>query len=168
MDDIIAFIRSRYYRLPERIADRQRQSRNRYMREYMKNVYRKAHPVISVTLTEAEHRLLQTAACASGRKPAAFLREAALAYLNKRYLVPKNLETALHALTDQLSALGNNFNQIAKHANTKRRASAADIRAARALLEKTEARITAFVSSPAEILRSPRSHVPHGHQVHEP
>lgn len=64
--------------------------------------------------------------------------------------------------------MGNNLNQIAKHANTQRKASAEDLKTARILLENAESLITSFVSSPPELPRSSRSHPSHGGQVHEP
>ena len=105
-----------------------------------------------VTLTKAEYRRSRKAAQATPEgNPPLFSAKPAFAYLDQRYLVPERLEAALYALTYQLTALGNNLNQIAKHVNTQRRASAEDLSAARTLLEHAEDLITSFVRNPPEV-----------------
>jgi hypothetical protein len=170
ISDEIARFRSRFPRfLSDCLAGQASKDRRRdYMRRYMSGVYRKDHRSRSIILTAAEDRRIVKAARQAGRKPAAFIREAALAYLDKRYLVPEHLEAALHVLTYQLSAFGNNLNQIARHVNTRRSASDEELSAARSLLEHTEDLITAFVRNPPEAPQPSPSHLPDGDQIHEP
>lgn len=162
-------IRSRFTRLfSECVLNSEKKERRReYVRKYMNDVYRKDHPSLNVTLSKSEYRRLRKEAKVSGRKCTAFLREAAFAYLDQRYLVPESLEEALYALTYQLTALGNNLNQIAKHVNTQRRASSDDLSAARSLLEHAEDLITSFVRNPPQALPLPPSHLANGDQKHE-
>lgn len=148
---ITAEIRARYWDLPGQLAKRRRDAHNTYMRSYMREVYRQAHPRLDVTLSQAQYRVLEQAARRSGRPVTAYFREAAFAYLEQRYLVPRDTEQALHALVYQLRAAGNNLNQLAHHANTKRRATAEDVRQARELLTTMEAAITRFVRCPPSV-----------------
>jgi hypothetical protein len=145
---ITAEIRARYWDLPARIEQRRRYAHNTYMRAYMREVYRPARRRVDVTLTPAQYADLEQAAHAAGRKVTVFLREAAFAYLERRYLVPTDTEQGLHAVTRQLRAAGNNLNQLAHQANTQRRATAEDLRQARELLNTMEAAVTRFVRCP--------------------
>lgn len=162
-------IRSRFTRLfSECVLDSEKKERRReYVRKYMNDVYRKDHPSLNVTLTKSEYRRLRKEAKVSGRKCTAFFREAAFAYLNQEYLVPERLDEALYALTYQLTAMGNNLNQIAKHVNTQRRASPEDLSAARSLLEHAEDLIDSFVRNPPQALPLSPSHLAYGDQKHE-
>lgn len=123
-------------------------ARARYMRE----VYRKARKSLNVTLEAAVFdEVIAPRAAAAGLAPTAYLREAALAYTTQRFLVPAGLEAALFAVTDQLAALGNNLNQIARYANRHRAASRQDLADARALVERATALVEAAVRLPARV-----------------
>lgn len=146
--DIIRTTRRRFLNLPEEVSKRRRDNRNEYMRGYMKNVYRKTSRRIESTFSEDQYRRILDEAERSGRKPSVFLREAALAYLDQRYLVPQDVESALRTLTLQLRSAGNNLNQIARYANTQKEASQALLQAARKCLQDMEDRITRFIENP--------------------
>ncbi len=146
--DIIRTTRQRFLNLPEEVRKRQKGRRNAYMRSYMKNVYRKTSRRIESTFPEDQYRRLLQAAKESGRRPSVFLREAAMAYLEKRYLVPEDVTTALHNLTLQLRSAGNNLNQMARYANTNKEASHALLRDARRCLQEMEDRIALFIKNP--------------------
>jgi hypothetical protein len=148
LQQITAEIHARFWDLPAQIDQRKKRKRDAYRNRYMREVYRKAHPRLDVTLSQAQYRHLEQAARQSGRPVTAYLREAAFAYLERRYLVPRDIDESLHALVYQLRAAGNNLNQIAHHANTKRRATADDVRQARKLLVRMETAVTGFVRRP--------------------
>ncbi len=148
---IIQKIRARFWHLPQHLQARARQQRNQYMRVYMREVYPKQRRRISLTLTPAQYDKLQKQAQRSGRPLAVFVREAALAYLERRYLVPKHLERSLWQLTRQLRAAGNHLNQIAHQVNIRKHASLSELKQARALLKQMEARITQSVTCPQAI-----------------
>lgn len=143
-------IHARFWHLPQHLQARARQQRNQYMRVYMREVYQKRRRRISLTLTPEQYGRLQKQAERSGRALAVFVREAALAYLERRYLVPKNLEHSLWQLTRQLRAAGNHLNQIAHQANTRKHASLSELKQARALLERMEALVSRSVSCPPQ------------------
>ncbi len=127
------------------------------MRRYMRDVYRKTHPQVTITLSETQHRQLKTSAQRSGRTLTAYLRESAFAYMAERYLVPRDIEDSLSGAIMEFRAIGNNINQIAKHSNTQRRASLDDIKQSLELVRQLEKQVIRFCSHPSQ----------HGHQVDE-
>lgn len=98
------------------------------------------------TLYERIHRHARRA----GRPPTSFLREAALAYLERRYLVPANLEQRLLDLTAVLRNVAGNINQLAAKANTLKRVTVFDLLSARRLVLFLEKSVKSFVRQPPE------------------
>lgn len=141
--------RRRFHRLPEELRKRERQARNRYMRDYMR-AYRKRQERKSLTLTlsPARHRRLKRAAARSGRPLAAFIPEAAEAYLEKRYLVPADIQARLALAVTEIRRIGNNINQLAHHANRKRATSRQALRDARRLLQRLEETVLRHLADP--------------------
>lgn len=156
IETVIRAVRDRFVNLPEGVKRHVFLRRNAYMRRYMTEVYRKAHPQVTVTLTQTQHRQMKSAARRSGRPLAAYLRESAFAYLDQRYLVPRDIEQTLSTVLMACRSIGNNINQITKHVNTQRRASLDDIQKTKALVRQMDKKITHFVSHPL-----------HGDQVDE-
>lgn len=116
---------------------------------YMREVYRKTHIDLTVSIPKQQYdEVLLPHAVNAGRKVRAFVREAAFAYIGQSFLVPRDLEAALLAVTDQLAALGNNLNQIARHANLEQTASRQDVQDARRLLERAEQLVEEAVRFP--------------------
>lgn len=148
---IAADIHTRFWDLPGQVQQRAKQQHNAYARRYMREVYRPTRRRVDVTLNRQQYDALEQAARAAGRPVAAFLREAAFAYLERRYLVPAGIEQGLHAVTLQLRAAGNNLNQIAHQANMKRRATADEVHQARELLQTMEAAVARFVRCPPPV-----------------
>ncbi len=142
-------IHDRFWHLPEEI--KKHAQYNLYMREYMRNVYRKTHHRVTVTFSHDEYQRLQQYAHASQRKLATFLRETVLAFIDNRCLLPKTTEYALHEVTLQIRHIGNNLNQIAHQVNTHKRADKDDIQKSLALLKKLETLIINFVHTPSQL-----------------
>jgi predicted DNA-binding protein len=143
--------RRRFRHLPEELQKRQRKARNRYMRDYMR-AYRNRQERKSLTLTLSpdRHRHLQNAADTSGRPLAAFIPEAAEAYLQKRYLVPVDIRARLADAITEIRRIGNNINQMAHHANRKRETSRQELREARCLLQRLEETVLRHLTDPPE------------------
>ncbi len=116
--------------------------------------YRPGIKRVNCTLTNEQYEQMSACAKQAGMNHTQYLKAAAFAYMNTQYLVPDNLEEALHKLTGQLYAAGNNLNQIARYVNTEKKASHRTLSQARSLIEAMDERISAFVRSPPEISRS--------------
>ena len=145
MTILLPVIRHRLLAVIDPRKARAKAQRARYMRE----VYRQANKSLNVTMPcERFTAILAPAAAEVGLSPTEYLREAAFAYAERRYLVPRGLEDALWAVSDQLAALGNNLNQIARHANLRGRASHRDLADARRCLERAEQLVQAAVRTP--------------------
>jgi hypothetical protein len=125
--------------------------------------YRPGIRRVNCTLTHEQYEQLSDCAKQAGMSPTQYLKAAAFAYMNTRYLVPENLEQALWKLTGQLHAAGNNLNQIARYVNTEKKASQQTIAQLRSLIEEMDERITAFVHCPAEMPQS--QSLPYGDQI---
>ena len=137
---VIALTRERWWHLPHIVSERQRQQRNAYMRDYMRAYRQSAHSV-NATLSDKERRRLAREAKALGRTPTACFREAAFAYFDRRTLLPKAYEQQLAEAIGEIRRIGNNLNQLAHHANTRRRATHRELQEARRLLATLETEI---------------------------
>ena len=131
-------------------ADLKGLARKEARARYMRTIYRKSNKTINISLPhETYTNIIAPLARQTGLTPTEYLREAALAYAGKRFLVPAGLEEALFAVTDQLAALGNNLNQIARHVNLEQAASREDLSDARKLLSRAEQLVEQAVRSPS-------------------
>lgn len=128
----------------EAAKKRRKTRRNRYMRE----VYRKSRKTLNVMLLPDPYARLRKNARAAGITPTELMRSAAFAYFDLRFLLPKNLEAALHGLTRQLRAAGNSLNQVAHRANMTKAADNEDLRECLELLRNMERSVTRFVTEP--------------------
>lgn len=72
---------------------------------------------INCTFTKKEYLILLKHAENTGLRPTLFLKKAALAYLQKQYLVPVNLEDKLLTIIYIMRNIGNNINQLAAKVN---------------------------------------------------
>ena len=138
---IVALIRDRWWRLPHLVSERRHEQRNAYMRDYMRARRQSAHAV-NASLSDEERRRLAREAQAVGRVPTACFREAAFAYFDRRTLLPKAYEAQLAEAIGEIRRVGNNLNQLAHHANTRRRATHREVQEARRHLAGLEAEIT--------------------------
>jgi predicted RNA-binding Zn ribbon-like protein len=148
-------VHHRFWHLPSEIARRsseqaaaKQSAYNEYLRTYMREVYRPDRKQVTLTFTKQQHRSLQRAAEQSGRKLAPFIRETALASLENRFLVPKDLEQRLFGFTIQLRKIGTNINQLAHHANQKRHTVTEDLTEIRRVLTRMEAEVIEYVTHP--------------------
>jgi hypothetical protein len=89
---------------------------------------------------------------------APFVREAALAYLDRKTLLPKSLEENLRAVTREVRRVGTNLNQIAERANTFQRVTHDDLRVAGALVVTLERQM--------QILKHILENLPYDRQIH--
>lgn len=118
------------------------------MREYMRTEYAPTKKRVNLTLTLQEHKRLQKAAKKSGRKLAPFIREAVLAALEQRYLVPADTQQQLDDAIIQLRKIGTNINQLAHHANAKQHTTAEDLRLIRQALTRMEHALKKTITEP--------------------
>lgn len=88
---------------------------------------------------------------------APFLRDCALAYLDRKTILPLALQHNLQKLLQEIRRIGTNFNQIAARANTYQRLSHDDLRHGAQLIVMMERQVT--------VLRSVLESLPHDHQI---
>jgi hypothetical protein len=96
---------------------------------------------VNCRLDPDEVRMLRARAREVKMKPTSLLRQAALAYLRQRFLLPPQLEETLVQLLQETRRIGTNLNQIAAKTNSLQRATGGDLRRARKLLEGFEAHL---------------------------
>ena len=99
---------------------------------------------ITSNLHDDDHRLLKAAADAAGMKLAPFVRDAALAYLSGRFLVPPRLDDLLGRLIAEARRVGNNVNQVAAKVNATDSVTRSDLRRTRKATSELE-RVTAIL-----------------------
>ena len=75
---------------------------------------------VSVTLSPAEYEQLKRSADGHGERVTTHAKRCALAYLDKRYLVPPDAAERLDGLLAVMRGIGNNLNQLARHSNEMR------------------------------------------------
>ena len=144
---IVAFTRDRWWRLPHCVSERRHERRNAYMRDYMR-AYRQSAHAVNASLSDEEYRRLAREAKALGRKPTTCFREAAFAYFDRRTLLPKSYEENIADAIGEIRRVGNNLNQLAHHANTRRRATHREVQEARQHLAALEAAVTRLLAWP--------------------
>ncbi len=93
---------------------------------------------ITCSLYPEQFFRLTDAAAKMHTRVAPFVREAALAYVDRRTLLPSTLEEGLKAVTREVRRVGTNLNQIAQRANTFQRVTHDDLRVAGALVVTLE------------------------------
>lgn len=101
---------------------------------------------------------LTDAATKMHTRVAPFVREAALAYIERRTLLPTSLEDRLQAVTQEVRRVGTNLNQIAERANTFQRVTHDDLRVAGVLVVTLERQM--------QILRHILENLPYDRQIH--
>lgn len=100
---------------------------------------------------------LQQVAQQFNARLAPFMRDAALAYLDRRSMLPAALEKNLTRIVQEVRRVGTNLNQIAKRANTYQRLTHDDLRKAAQLVVMMERLVL--------VLRNALESLPHDHQV---
>lgn len=132
------------------VAQRKKEKERKadYMRQYRQQ-YR--HKRAYLTLDENLYRSWQQKAHKQGCSLAQFIRNCAEAYLNKKYLVPRNIAQQLQQLVLELRQMGNNLNQIARQVNTRQQTTTEDLQGAHAVLAQVEDLIVNFIQNPADL-----------------
>ncbi len=100
---------------------------------------------------------LQQVAQQFNSRLAPFVRDAALAYLDRRSLLPSSLEKHLTKIVQEVRRVGTNLNQIAKRAKTYQRLTHDDLRKAAQLVIMMERLVL--------VLRQALESLPHDHQI---
>jgi hypothetical protein len=141
----------RLKRILPRSIIQEKASLQRRMRLYNALYYEKEHKKrVKCTLEAGEYAQLAKQAIKTGDTPTAFLKKAAFAYLNKKYLVPQNIENSLEKLSGQIRKIGNNLNQIAARTNTLKKVSFGDLNQAKKELERLESAFERFIKEPPQ------------------
>ncbi|MCB1055062.1 MAG: plasmid mobilization relaxosome protein MobC [Acidobacteria bacterium] len=110
-----------------------------------------------------QHELLLTTARSFGAKLAPFLRDAAMAYCQRRTMLPESLQNHLGQLIQEIRRVGTNLNQMAAHANSFQRVTHQDLRNAGRLVLTLE-RVVSVLQKTLEDLPS-SDNASHDHQV---
>lgn len=131
--------------------------RKDYLKAYLKD-YRSRCKCVNLAIPVADYRRLERAAKGEGKKPTQLLVEIGLANLDEAIYVPASIQKELQALRFLIRNVANNFNQIAHHTNTVKRA--ADERSVLAELKKLERHIQDYTLG--------RLRLANDHQEHEP
>lgn len=100
---------------------------------------------------------LQQVAQQFNSRLAPFMRDAALAYIDRRTMLPASLKRNLTKIIQEVRRVGTNLNQIAKRANTYQRLTHDDLRKAAQLVVMMERLVL--------VLRQALESLPHDHQV---
>ena len=104
---------------------------------------------VSVTLTAAEFKRMTQSAQAQGEKLTTHLKTLATAQLETRYLVPPDVAERLDTAVAILRGIGNNLNQLARHANEMR--YFLDTEEVRLQVKRMEDAVREFVVSPKRV-----------------
>ena len=112
---------------------------------------------VTCNLYPEQYFQLEEAARKCHSRVAPFLRDAGLAYLSRRFLLPPTLEKQLTGIVQEVRRVGTNLNQIAARANTLQRLTHDDLRRAAKLVQYLERQVT--------MLRHILQTLPHDHQV---
>jgi len=117
----------------------------KYLKEYFKDKKRK-----ELIFTKREYSFLKKMAKHHKQKVGSFAKDCIFYYLEKKYIVPDN--DILNELQIGIRAIGNNINQIAKHANTTRTFGVFNASRINNELEKLEGEINAALKQPLDLL----------------
>jgi len=129
------------------MTKKQKSKRAGYMADYRRSKVR----YINCAIPIRDYKRLLDRAEKIGVKPTVYLREAAFAYMNQRYLVPQNIEEELRRFILLMRNIGNSLNQIAAKANTLKRVTVFDLHKAKKRINQLEESVEAFIRNPPKI-----------------
>lgn len=105
---------------------------------------------LNCSLSQAEIEVIAQKADKAGLSPTAYLKKAALAYMNKKYLIPKDVQQELQKITVLLRNIGTNINQMALRTNKLKKTTVFDLYKAKELIGVLENQIDHFIYNPLE------------------
>lgn len=105
---------------------------------------------INCTLTHREATTLANEARRAGRKSATFLKQSAFAYLEKRYLVPRDQEEKLNTMVALMRNMASNLNQVARKTNKFNKVFFFDILKAKKTVHDLEEMLKNFIRQPQD------------------
>ena len=92
------------------------EKRKQYQKRYHKE-YTRQKKIVEVCFDPKDYKAIQKVAQKEKKKVATFIREATFAQARHLYLYPSSIEDEIKAGIRNMRGIGNNINQIAKHAN---------------------------------------------------
>ena len=92
------------------------EDRKEYQRQYHK-AYKQKKKAVKVYFDPKDYNAVLKIAAKEKKKLAAFIREAVFAQAKHVYLFPSSVEDEIKSGVRNMRAIGNNINQIARHAN---------------------------------------------------
>lgn len=94
---------------------------------------------------------LEREAHKAGMRTSTFIRESALAYLKRKYLIPIGVEDKLTELIQKIVRIGNNHDRILAKVSTFQRVTLGDIHQASRNLYEAERLLLDFFKNPPQI-----------------
>jgi len=129
--------------------------RKTYLKGYRKTYKSKVHR-INLTLSKSEYRDFQRVAKADNQKVTPYIKQIAIAALQDRAHIPKNLADELQTLRFAVLNIANNVNQIAHHSNTIRNFTQSDEHNLLQYLKQLDEVIRSYTSG--QLLNKDESH----------
>jgi hypothetical protein len=105
---------------------------------------------INCLLHEWQYKQIIQHAAKSGKKPTTYFRDAAMAYMAQKYVVPEDVNTSLKATIFQIRKIATNLNQIAKRTNTLQKLTLFDALKAKHAMLDLEDTIKSFIRNPSQ------------------
>ena len=124
-----------------------KEHRRLYQKEYQSNRKKKILR-LGVSLTPTEYRRLSRTAKEHGLKTGSFIRKAALAYTEQKFLLPD--DATVLALELGIRRVGLNINQVVRHIHEKKTIEELDIDRINALLIELEDTISYAFRNPPQ------------------
>lgn len=112
---------------------------------YMREDYAKRKKRLNLTLDPDQFQQVKKEAHAVGIPPTAFVRESVLAYMKKERIPTQKVEHTLCELIFLMRNMSNNFNQIARQANTVQKLFLKDFTQTKRLLIQLENKAEDFI-----------------------
>jgi hypothetical protein len=112
-----------------------------YRNSYIEQKKPKKRKRVNCSFTKQEYNQIVKHAKQVGLAPTAFLKQTVFAYLNQGIVIPKDINAHLNKITLELRKAGNNLNQIARKANTVKKATIFDLVSAKRILRDMEKKV---------------------------
>ncbi len=133
----------------EDIAEAKKAYRKKYLRA-KKEEYKQTRIRKEILLLPKEYSLLCKAAQKMGLKIAPYIKQAALSYTKKEFLLPS--DSKVHDLEIAIRRIGNNINQVSFYVNYHKTVSQNEINALQYHLNQLEEEISKHFREPKDLL----------------